>query len=113
METEETHGFHLQLREGAVNWMNRWLQGKDGHVSEPAFEVLAMPDYTVMPTGQVLDLPAERTVFDINADAEQSLAATRAKLWAKSPPQELLDRVRELAGKERERTTTARLNCRP
>lgn len=98
VETDETHGFHLQLREGAVNWMNRWLNGKDGHVSEPAFEVLPKPDYTVTASGQVLDLPGERTVFDINADAEQTLAATRAKLWAESPPQELLDRVRDIAG---------------
>lgn len=98
VETDETHGFHLQLREGAVNWMNRWLNGKDGHVSEPAFEVLAKPDYTVTVSGQVLDLPGERTVFDINADAEKALAATRAKLWAEAPPQELHDRVRELAG---------------
>lgn len=98
VETDETHGFHLQLREGAVNWMNRWLQGKDGHVSEPAFEVLAKPDYTVTEGGQVLDLPDERTVFDVNADAEKVLAATRAKLWDETPQQELLDRVRDIAG---------------
>ncbi len=98
VETDETHGFHLQLREGAVNWMNRWLNGKDSHVSEPAFEVLAKQDYTVIESGQVLDLPSERSVFDINADAEKALASTRAKLWRETPPQELLDRVRELAG---------------
>lgn len=98
VETDEPHGFHLQLREGAVNWMNRWLNGKDGHVSEPAFEVLAKQDYTVTESGQVLDLPGERTVFHMNADAEKTLAATRAKLWAESTQPELLDRVRELAG---------------
>jgi hypothetical protein len=98
VETDETHGFHLQLREGAVNWMNRWLQGKDGHVSEPAFEVLAKEDYTVTDGGQVLDLPGERTVFDVNAETEKTLAATRAKLWAETPQPELLDRVRELVG---------------
>ena len=98
VETDEPHGFHLLLREGAVNWMNRWLNGKDDHVSEPAFEVLAKPDYTVTESGQVLDLPGERTVFHMNADAEKTLAATRAKLWAESTQPEMLDRVRELAG---------------
>jgi hypothetical protein len=78
--------------------MNRWLQGKDGHVSEPAFEVLAKEDYTVTDGGQVLDLPGERTVFDVNAETEKTLAATRAKLWAETPQPELLDRVRELVG---------------
>lgn len=98
VETDETHGFHLQLREGAVNWMNRWLNGKHDHISEPAFEVLAKADYTVTESGQVLDLPGERTVFDINADAEQALATARTKTWTDSPQSELLNRVHELAG---------------
>lgn len=98
VETDEPHGFHLQLREGAVNWMNRWLNGKDAHVSEPAFEVLANPDYLVMGQGQVLDLPGERTVFDVNAESEKALAITRAKLWAETPQDELLNRVRDHAG---------------
>jgi cephalosporin-C deacetylase-like acetyl esterase len=98
VETDEPHGFHLQLREGAVNWMNRWLQGRDGHVPEPAFEVLSSPDFLVSESGQVLDLPGERTVFEINADMEKPLAAERAKRWSDTPRQELLDRARELAG---------------
>ncbi|MEO6741750.1 MAG: acetylxylan esterase [Chthoniobacteraceae bacterium] len=98
VETDEVHGFHLQLREGAVRWMNRWLNGKDEPTVEPAFEVLAKPDYLVTEMGQVLHLPEERTVFDVNADTEDVLAAGRAKLWADTPQAALLDRVRQLAG---------------
>jgi cephalosporin-C deacetylase-like acetyl esterase len=98
VETDEGHGFHLQLREGAVRWMNRWLNGKDEPTVEPAFEVLTAAEYTVTEKGQVLHLPGERTVFDVNVEAEQKLAKERADLWTKAEPQQLLDRVREIAG---------------
>lgn len=97
VETDEGHGFHLQLREGAVRWMNRWLADKHEAVFEPAFEVLTKPECLATEKGQVLHLAGERTVFDVNADLEDRLAATRSKLWAETSTNELLDRVRKHA----------------
>lgn len=98
VETDEGHGFHLQLREGSVRWMNRWLAGKNESVFEPAFEVLAKPEALATEKGQVLHLANERTVFDVNAETEDRLAAERKKLWAARPAQEILGDVRQLAG---------------
>jgi len=98
VETDEGHGFHLQLREGAVRWMNRWLSHKDEAVFEPAFEVLTKPEALVTERGQVLHLPNERTVFDVNAETEDRLAAARNKLWRETSPSDMLGRVRQLAG---------------
>lgn len=97
VETDEGHGFHTQLREGAVRWMNRWLADRHEPVFEPAFEVLTKPECWATDRGQVLHLAGERTVFDVNAETEDKLAEQRRKLWADTPPAELLDRVRKLA----------------
>jgi len=97
VETDEGHGFHLQLREGAVRWMNRWLADKHEAVFEPQFEVLTDEEALATEKGQVLHLAGERTVFDVNADTEDRLAAERKKLWAEKSPAELLDRVRKIA----------------
>ena len=97
VETDEGHGFHLQLREGSVRWMNRWLAGKDEAVWEPTFEVLTKPEALATERGQVLHLPGERTVFDVNAETEDRLAVERRKLWAATPVDDLRDRIRKLA----------------
>lgn len=98
VETDEGHGFHTQLREGSVRWMNRWLQDRHEPVFEPAFEVLQKTEALATEKGQVLHLKDERTVFDVNAETEDRLAAERSKQWADKPQQELLDEVRRIAG---------------
>jgi dienelactone hydrolase len=98
VETDEGHGFHLQLREGAVRWMNRWLKQIDEPVFEPAFEVLAKPEALATEKGQVLHLKNERTVFDVNADTADRLAEQRRRAREANAGGDLLDEVRKLAG---------------
>lgn len=97
VETDEGHGFHLQLREGSARWMQRWLLGIDKPIIEGDFEVLSDPEALCTERGQVLHLADERTLFDVNADTEDRLAEQRKQLWAEKTPAELLPQIRQLA----------------
>jgi len=98
VETDEPHGFHLQLREGSARWMLRWLSQVDKPITEPDFPVLTGVEAQVTASGQVLRLPGERTIYDLNAEAELRLARERKGLWTAEPREKLLERVRHLAG---------------
>lgn len=86
------HGFTLQLREAVTRFMVRHLLGKDIVVREvdklpDSFDdnqlrELSKPDWTAeqlqcSPKGQVMLLPGERSVFQINAETAEKLSKTR------------------------------------
>lgn len=90
------HGFTLQLREAVTRFMSRWLLGKDVGVREipslpdsfddEQLRALSQPDWTAeqlqcTTTGQVLMLPGERSVFQINASTAAELKQARASQW--------------------------------
>ena len=51
---DEDHGFTLPLREGAVEWFRRWLQGRDEPYHEPALAIEDEATLQATPTGEVL-----------------------------------------------------------
>jgi dienelactone hydrolase len=86
------HGFTLQLREAVTRFMARHLLGKDIVVREieklpdsftdEELRALSTPDWTpaqlqCTPRGQVMLLPGERSVFQINAQTAAKLKSTR------------------------------------
>jgi dienelactone hydrolase len=86
------HGFTLQLREAVTRFMARHLLGKDIVVREIAklpdsfddnqLRELSKPDWTAeqlqcSPKGQVMLLPSERSVFQINAEIAAKLKSAR------------------------------------
>ncbi|MFM7057358.1 MAG: hypothetical protein ACKO2P_10600 [Planctomycetota bacterium] len=90
------HGFTLQLREAATQFMSRWLLGKDvvvreipelpDHFTDEELRNLTLPDWTpaqlqCTPRGQVLLLPGEQTAFQINTATAAALRQTRAATW--------------------------------
>ncbi len=90
------HGFTLQLREAVTRFMARHLLGKDIVVREVGslpdsftddeLRALSTPDWTAAqlqcsPKGQVLLMPGERSVFQINADTAAGLRAKREPVW--------------------------------
>lgn len=98
VENDDKHGYKRLLREAAVRWMARWLLGRDAPITEPAdLTVLDEKAARCTPTGQVLDLPGARSVYDINRDYAAELAAVRKRLWL-SDRAAALKKVRELAG---------------
>lgn len=86
------HGFTLQLREAVTRFMARHLLGKDIVVREVAklpdaftdeeLRALSLPDWTpaqlqCTPKGQVMLLPGERSVFQLNAETAARLRSSR------------------------------------
>ncbi|MGB2821688.1 MAG: acetylxylan esterase [Phycisphaerae bacterium] len=98
LENDEKHNYNKVQREGAVRWMSRWLLKQDLPIVEPPIEPIAEKDLWCTPRGQVMLLAGARNVYDLNAEREKQLAERRRKLWADTPRDELLGRVRKLAG---------------
>ena len=98
-EEDNKHGFHLQLRQAAVRWMMRWLDGKDTPVTEPDdLKPLTEAEFRCIPGGQVMTLKDARSVYDINDDLAARLAANRRGLWKPDRRAETLKKVAALAG---------------
>ena len=98
-ETDEEHGFSIQLREASTRFMLRWLLGRDEVVFEPAdLDVPSAADLQCTPQGEVMLLEGARSVYDLNRDYARELLARRKKLWESTPQDELLEKVAQIAG---------------
>jgi len=100
IEADGKHGVQPANLAAIVQWMRRWLGGRDEPVTLPAFDAfptLPEADLLCTPRGQLLLEPAERSVFDLNAEAAAALAAARPD-WSSLPCDALAARVREVAG---------------
>lgn len=92
------HGYFLQQREAAARWMHRWLLGEDKviHEVDPAslpdpasdneLRALSGGDFTqedlyCSAEGQVLLMPGEKSVFQLNAELELELRSGRTAAW--------------------------------
>lgn len=98
VETDATHGFSSELRQGMARWMRRWLLDKTDPVVEPEFEIMTDEEMQCSPKGQVMLMDDARSVFDINKDIEAELKAARRRFWQKTSPEVALAKVREAAG---------------
>ena len=114
-EPDLRHGMYVPHREVAARWMHRWLIGGDREIREVELENLPDPisdkewlelsegDWTkeelyCSPEGQVLLMPGERSVFEINAEREQDLRPDREARWRGLPAEEKRRMVREVIG---------------
>ena len=78
VEANEKHGFTRPLRLATVRWMKRWLQGSE----EPLHDMLDWPvhseaDLRCTPKGQVLLLPKQKSIFDLDRDRARQLLQSR------------------------------------
>ena len=97
IETDATHGFSLQLREGSVRWMRRWLCDDNAPVFETQLPHFSDAEVACTPAG-VLQLPGARTLLELNRAAAERLAPQRRASWANNATTERRDVVRRLAG---------------
>jgi len=112
-ESDAPHGFSIQQREAAARWMHRWLLGSDQPIREAGerpdpmtdeqLRALSVGDWKqeqlqCTPKGQVLLMPGERSVFQINADIAASLRETRAAGWRNLSADDQRKLVRETIG---------------
>lgn len=97
IEVDEKHGYSLQLREGAVRWMQRWLLNKDDDISEQPYEMLAEERLLCTPSGNVSELPGAKSVFDLYRDDAAILSQKRAQ-QATGSAEGMRDRIRQTSG---------------
>jgi cephalosporin-C deacetylase-like acetyl esterase len=98
VEFEGGHGVQPGNLVGITRWMRRWLVGKDDAVNLEPIQTLPEAQLLCTESGQVLRLPGERSVFDINSEIEARLGPQRRSFWEKTPRGEALEAVRKLAG---------------
>lgn len=98
VETDAKHGFSVELREGMVQWMQRWLLGVDAPVEEADFGILSDAAMQCSPEGQVMAMPGARSTVDLNIQRAEPLQGQRAAFWRHTPGDAALEKVRELAG---------------
>jgi len=83
IEARTKHGFSRRLREGAVQFFARWLQGRRIEVFESEEEdipVRSAAELQATPDGQVRKLRGERSILELYAAYERKLASQRPKL---------------------------------
>ena len=97
-EPDVPHGFPMELRVASTRWMRRWLLGVDDAVTEPDFPIFQDEQLLCSPEGQVMLMPDERSVIDLNVEWEKRLAGKRRGLWASATQAEARAKVREVAG---------------
>jgi cephalosporin-C deacetylase-like acetyl esterase len=98
VEAEGGHGVQPANLIGITRWMRRWLLGKDDAVALGTITTRPEAELLCTEKGQVMLLPGERSVFDLNAEIEAGLAARRREFWQKTPKADALQAVRRLAG---------------
>ena len=98
LENDAGHNYNATQREGAVQWMSRWLLKKDQIVKEPSIRLFTDKELQCTPDGQVGKLPGARSAYDLNEDYERTLAGQRTSIWSGPNRAEALDRVRKIAG---------------
>lgn len=98
VEAEGKHGVQPENLQGIVRFLRRWLLAKDDAFTLAPMKMHSEAELLCTEKGQVLSLPGERSVMDLNVEIEQRLAGQRRAFWEKSSAAEALAKVRELAG---------------
>jgi len=95
VEADGTHGVQPENLAPIVHWMKRWLLNSDAQQPtpiKPFAEYATLPEerLLVMPKGQVLLEPGERSVFDLNFEIAKGLREPPLKLKNLAEIQNLL-----------------------
>jgi cephalosporin-C deacetylase-like acetyl esterase len=98
VEADGGHGVRPQNLIAIVRWMRRWLLDSTASVELPEITPHAREELLCTPRGQVLLLPGERSVFDLNLEREKQLAKRRQTFWKKASQAEALAAVRKTVG---------------
>jgi polygalacturonase/dienelactone hydrolase len=97
LENDAPHNYDRLQRESVVRWMARWLQGRVATITEPELALFTEQELLCTPDGQVMRLPGERSIYELNEEFERDLAGPRAERVARMSPDELRAAVRATA----------------
>ncbi|MEI7920962.1 MAG: acetylxylan esterase [Planctomycetota bacterium] len=78
-EFDDGHGFSSPRRVASTRWLSRWLLEKNAPITEPDFPIFTDAQLQVTQSGQVLNLPEESSVFQINGIKAQKLTENRVE----------------------------------
>ncbi|MCA9059424.1 MAG: hypothetical protein KDA85_13040, partial [Planctomycetaceae bacterium] len=81
VEMDGKHGVQPQNLATIAHWMRRWLLHDDSPVPVAELQPLAPEVLLCTEAGQVLSLPGEKSVYDLNAEYAAQLAAQRQQSW--------------------------------
>ena len=98
VEVDLPHNFARELRMPMVRWMRSWLFNKHEPVGEDTSAVKPDAELNCTPKGQVMWLDGARSLIDLNSEMETKLATGRREFWQKTPRQQALQKVRQVAG---------------
>ncbi len=98
VEVEGNHGVRPQNLATIAHWMQRWLLGRDEPIEPTEITARSPEELLCLESGQVLTLPGEKSVIDLNAERESELATIREKLWRDNTPEQMVDRIRTMTG---------------
>lgn len=97
IETDATHGFSIQLREGMVRWMLRWLKNEDTAITEPYVQVLRDEELYTVPGGHLYAQENVKTTYDLNREYEAGFRESRSRNLSFVSDQAFREEVRRLA----------------
>ena len=97
-ETPGGHGFPPPMRVAATRWMRRWLLGIDDAITEVESPVAADEELWCTPHGEVMRIDGARSVYDLNVEEEERLAAGRRDFWKQTDTQTAFQEVRRITG---------------
>jgi len=77
VETPGEHILNKQLREACYGWMQKHLLGETGDTREPDLPAESTEALRCTATGNVMDLPGARGVFELNRELARELVSRR------------------------------------
>lgn len=99
IEAPEPHGFSKRLREGAVRFFARWLQGRTLDVLEDEdVRVEKEADLLCTSGGQVVGREGARTMFDLNRERANEVKIQREELWLNRSGEQRRKVVKKVTG---------------
>jgi len=98
LENDAGHNYNRTQREGIVRWMAKWLQQRVETITEPDIGLFSEEELFCTPQGQVMLLPGERSIYDLNAEFEKQIAEKRASRFSQMSTVEFQAIVRAIAG---------------
>jgi dienelactone hydrolase len=97
VEIEGKHGVQPQNLASIVQWMRRWLLQDDSPVAAKDYPARPAEELLCTEHGQVLRLPNEKSVFDLNAEYASELAIRRTAARTNTDEGTLRTSIRNLA----------------
>ena len=98
VEGDGKHGVPVSNLNAIMRWMRRWLLDKDDAPTTTEFQIRSVAELQCTPDGQVLKLPGQLSVADLNTQWLSKLADARVASWDSLDADAKRESVRAAAG---------------